>query len=239
VDYRTTLDRLHQAMIGRGGDGLQVVHTHSHLEHTPTLDTDFRTRRDILALADEAANIAHTQQPTRTDYSHRETFTVHNPNTDLWRKIQGHQHYTLRALKMEGEMARHAENAITVGKRSTLFDYLIVFRTKLLLNRLPTRQERHKRNDMHEDGTSVSPHCPHCPTETETHVRALLACPHNTVAAHRIAYDLNRTIRTTTSTLFRRGTQDAAHIRAYLTSQSTPPYKLRIGPHRTRMHTAA
>ena len=42
VDYRTTLDRLYQAMMARGGDGLQVVHTHSHLENTPTLDTDLR-----------------------------------------------------------------------------------------------------------------------------------------------------------------------------------------------------
>jgi hypothetical protein len=78
-------------------------------------------------------------------------------------------------------------------------------------------------------GTSVSPHCPHFPTETKTHAHALLACPHNTVAAHRIVYDLNHTIRTTTYTLFRRGTQDAAHLRAYLTSQSTPPYKLVAG----------
>ena len=66
VDYRTTLDSLHQAITARGGEGLlQVVHTHSHLEN-------------ILALADEAANIAHTLQPTRTGTSHREKFTVHN-----------------------------------------------------------------------------------------------------------------------------------------------------------------
>ena len=60
-------------MIARGGDGLQVAHTHSHLENTPTLNTDLRIRRDILALADEAAN-----KPKTTDYSYRETFTIHN-----------------------------------------------------------------------------------------------------------------------------------------------------------------
>ena len=40
-------------------------YTHSHLEHTETQDNDLRVRRDTLALADEAANTAHTQHPRR------------------------------------------------------------------------------------------------------------------------------------------------------------------------------
>jgi hypothetical protein len=110
VDYRTTLDILHQAMTARGGDGLQVVHTHSHLEHTPTTDKDLRIRRDTLALADEAANVAHTQPPTTTDRSRRETFTIHNkygpleknPGTSAKHTLHERCRTQLRALKMEG-----------------------------------------------------------------------------------------------------------------------------------------
>jgi hypothetical protein len=157
--------------MARGGDGLQVVDTHSHLENTPTLDTDLRTSRDILALADEAANIAHTLQPTGTDHTHREAFTIHNkhgpleknPGASTLQTLRDRCRTQLRALKIERAMTRHTANAITVEKRSTLPDYLIAFRTKLLLNRLPTRRERHKRNDTHAYGTQVSPHCPHCP----------------------------------------------------------------------------
>jgi hypothetical protein len=173
-------------MMARGGDGLQVVHTHSHLENTTTLDTDLRTRRDTLALADEAADIAHTLQPTGTDHSHRQAFTIlnkhgaleENPWASTLQTLHERCRTQLRALKMEGAMTRPTENAITVGKKSTLPDYIIAFRTKLILNRLPTRQEPYKRNDTHSDGTPVSPHCPHCPTETETLAHALLACPY-------------------------------------------------------------
>ena len=234
VDYRTTLDRLHQAIHARGGAGLQVVHTHSHLEHMETEDNDLRVRRDTLALADEAANTAHTQHPTPTDRSCRETFTIHNKHGPLEKNPGASTLHTLHercrtqlsTLKMEGAMIRHAEDAVTVGRRSTLPDYLTIFRTKLILNRLPTRQERHKRKDTHADGTPVAPQCPHCPKEIETHEHALLDCPNNTENAHRLAYDLNHTIRATTSTLFRRGTQDAAHLRAFMSSQSTAVYKI-------------
>ena len=188
VDYRTTLDRLHQAINARGGAGLQVVHTHSHLEHTETQDNDLRVRRDTLALADEAANTAHTQHPTPTDRSNRETFTIHNKHGPLEKNPGASTLHTLhercrtqlRTLRMEGAMARHTEDAVTVGRRTTLPDYLVLFRTKLILNRLPTRQERHTRKDAHADGTPVAPQCPHCPTEIETHEHALLDCPHNT-----------------------------------------------------------
>jgi hypothetical protein len=130
-------------------------YTHSHLEHTETQDNDLRVRRDTLALADEAANTAHTQHPTPTDRSRRETFTIHNKHGPLKKTPGASTLHTLHercrtqlsALRMEGAMARHAEDAVTVGRRTILPDYLIIFRTKLILNRLPTRQERYNRKE--------------------------------------------------------------------------------------------
>jgi hypothetical protein len=63
TEYRTTLDRLHQAMQSRNGDIIDVVHTHSHLEHIPT-DAYLNRRRQILEEADDQANLAHSLKPT-------------------------------------------------------------------------------------------------------------------------------------------------------------------------------
>ena len=43
TEYRTTFDRLHQAMKTRNGDIIDVIHTQSHLEHTTTQDADLLT----------------------------------------------------------------------------------------------------------------------------------------------------------------------------------------------------
>jgi hypothetical protein len=60
VEYRVTLDRLHQAISSRDGGPIQVIHTHSHMEGVPTPDPDLHIHRQILAIADFQADKAHT-----------------------------------------------------------------------------------------------------------------------------------------------------------------------------------
>ena len=62
VDFRVTLDRLNTAITGRGGEPIDVIHTHSHLENVPTPDPDVHQRRQTLAIADFQANKAHTMR---------------------------------------------------------------------------------------------------------------------------------------------------------------------------------
>ena len=71
---------------------------YSHLENTPMLDTDLCTRRDILALADEAANIAHTLQLTTTQ--------------DNGLLAQGNIHYP-QQTRTPGEKSRGIDNTHT------------------------------------------------------------------------------------------------------------------------------
>jgi hypothetical protein len=74
LDYRVTLDRLNTAITDRGGEPIDVIHTHSHLENVPTLDLDVHQRRQILAIADFQADRAHIMQPTQCNRSYREIF---------------------------------------------------------------------------------------------------------------------------------------------------------------------
>jgi hypothetical protein len=59
VEYRATLDRLHQAISSPGGRPIQVIHTHSHLENVTTSDPDLHQRRQLLAITDFQADRAH------------------------------------------------------------------------------------------------------------------------------------------------------------------------------------
>ena len=45
VEYRVTLDRLHQVISSRNGRPIQIIHTHSHMEGTFTPDPDLHIRR--------------------------------------------------------------------------------------------------------------------------------------------------------------------------------------------------
>jgi hypothetical protein len=187
TEYRTTLDRLHQAMQNRDGDTIDVIHTHSHLEHTPTQDADLHTRRQILAEADHQADLAHNLRPNTCPTSNRERYTFHSAHGPLEKNIgpstlttvQDAKRLALSSLKMEGALSRHAASAVHTSKRCSLPDYLAIHRTKIILNRLPTRQERNRRHDTHANGEKIVPYCPHCPQQIETHAHALVTCPHN------------------------------------------------------------
>ena len=236
TDYRTALDRLHQAIQNRGSR-IQVVHTHSHLEDTPTDDVDLQTRRNTLAAADTQADLAHTLPAMRLDASPREMFRVHNAYGPLEKNVGAatvstlHLRCTnqLQKLKMEGRMIRTVESAVKLSTRCTLPTFLLSFRTKLILNRLPTRQERSRRGDTHADGSPVDPQCPHCPTEIETHEHALIHCPHHAANRLQLLYKVNSDIRATTSTLYKQGMQDAGRLSELLDHTVAPTFLLTEG----------
>ena len=72
-------------MQNRNGDNIDVIHTHSHLEHTLTQDADLHTRRQILAEADHQADLAHSLDPLLAPPL-TESVTRSIPHTDRWRK---------------------------------------------------------------------------------------------------------------------------------------------------------
>ena len=127
---------------------------------------------------------------------------------------------------MEGALSRHVAGAAHTSKRCSLPDYLAIHRTKIILNRLPTRQERSRRHDTHANGELISPYCPHCPQEIETHAHALVTCPHNNSNVNSFQYNLNKSIRDTTSTLFKKGNADARWAQTMLTSDPSLPFKI-------------
>jgi hypothetical protein len=87
VEYRVTLDSLHQAISFRDGRPIQVIHTHSHMEGASTPDTDLHIRRLILAIADFQADKAHTLPTVQCEPSARELFTVHGPHGPLEKSV--------------------------------------------------------------------------------------------------------------------------------------------------------
>ena len=66
----------------------------------------------------------------------------------------------LEQLPMESAILRATPDRTQTAKNTTLPDHVLILRTKAILNRLATRQERHRRGDMHADGTPVEPACP-------------------------------------------------------------------------------
>ena len=237
VEYRTTLDRLHEAIAERDGETLHVVHTHSHMEHILTDNADLNKRRHVLAVADKLADEGHTLQARQSPQSAREQFTVHGPNGPIEKNVGAHtiKHFTnkckikLRGLSMEGAIARHVEDSPNTSKQSSLPDHLLIVRTKVLLNRLPTREERNRRGDKHADGTQIGKQCPHCTDITETHIHALVECSLNKELAAKLTFNINLEIRKTSSTLMRRGKEDASTLEAHLEGTRTQPYKIRKG----------
>ena len=126
-------------------------------------------------------------------------------------------------------MMRHVEHAIQLNTSCELSTFLMSFRTKLILNRLPTRLERNIRGEKHADDSPVAPHCPHCPTETETRKYALVNCPHNTSSHRTLLYEVNSTIRKTTSTLYRQGMQNVGRLSTFLVQTTDHPFLLTDG----------
>ena len=172
------------------------------------------------------------------DASARELFSIHNAHGPLEKNVGAPTMSSLHArcihqlkeVKMEGSMMRHVEHVIQLNKRCELPTFLLSFRTKLVLNRLPTRQERNRRGDKHADDSPVAPHCPHCPTETATHEHALVNCPHiNTFNLRTLLNEVNSTIRKTISTLYRQGMQDVGRLSAFLAQTTDHPFLLTDG----------
>ena len=237
VEYRVTLDRLHQAISSRNGRPITVVHTHSHLENVSTPDTDLHTRRQLLAIADFQADKAHTLPAVQCGTSMRELFTVHGPHGPLEKNVGHGTLKTLTArrtnalenLPMEGALLRANPDRHNTASKSSLPDHLLIFRTKVILNRLPTRQERHRRGDTHADGTHIEATCPNCAHPIEDHLHAIADCPHLLHHAAQLAFDINNTIRTTSSTLFKKATRDAAWLQQQLQTMHDHTFVLKAG----------
>jgi hypothetical protein len=117
---------------------------------------------------------------------------------------------------LEGALLRATPDRQKTASTSTLPDHLIIIRTKIILNRLPTRQERHRRGDTHADGTLIKPACPNCTQPIENHLHAIADCPRLQNHAAQLAFDINNTIRTTSSTLIKKGNRDAAWLQKQL-----------------------
>ena len=143
VEYRVTLDRLHQAISSRNDRPITVIHTHSHLENVSTTDTDLHIRRQLLAIADFQADKAHNMPAVQCGPSMREIFTVHGPHGPLEKNV-GHGTLTtltarrtdaLEELPMEGALFRANPDRQNTASKSSLPDHLLIFRTKIILNR--------------------------------------------------------------------------------------------------------
>ena len=127
-------------------------------------------------------------------------------------------------------MMHTVDHAVKLSSRCKLPTFLLSFRTKQILNnRLPTRQKRSRRGDKHTDGSPVAPHCPHYPTEIETHEHALINCPHHVFNRLQLLYEVNLSIRNTTATLSKQGMQDAGRISALLDQTTAPTFLLTDG----------
>ena len=167
----------------------------------------------------------------------RELFTVHGPHGPLEKNVGQGTLQTLTArrtnaleiLPMEGALLRANKDRHNTASKSSLPDHLLIFRTKVILNRLPTRQERHRRGDTHADGTHVEATCPNCVHPIEDHLHAIADCPHLLHHAAQLAYDINNTIRTTSSTLFKKATRDAAWLQKQLQTMHEHTFVLKAG----------
>jgi hypothetical protein len=130
---------------------------------------------------------------------------------------------------MEGALLRAVPDRQQTAATSTLPDHLLIFRTKIILNRLPTRQERHRRCDTHADGTQIEPACPNCTHPIENHIHAIPDCPRLQHHVTQLAFEINNTIRTTSSTLIKKGKSDAAWLQQHLQSQNDHTFVLKAG----------
>ena len=86
-----------------------------------------------------------------------------------------------------------------------------------------------RRGDTHADGTQIGKQCPHCTDITETHIHALVECSLNKELAAKLTFNINLEIKKTTSTLRRRGKEDASTLEAHLEGTRTQTYKIRKG----------
>ena len=217
------------------------------MEGAFTPDPDLHIRRQILAIADFQADKAHTLPTVQCEPSARELFTVHGPHGPLEKNV-GHgtlktlttrRTLALEQLPMEGALLRAVPDRQQTAATSTLLDHFLIFRTKIILNRLPTRQERHRRGDTHADGTQIEPACPNCTHPIENHIHAIADCPRLQHHAAQLAFDINNTTRTTSSTLIKKGNRDAAWLQQQNSNlrTTTPSYSKQDGRPLIRTNT--
>jgi hypothetical protein len=82
---------------------------------------------------------------------------------------------------------------------------------------------------LHADGTQIEPACPNCTQPVETHIHAIADCPLLHHHEAQLAFDINNTIRTTSSTLMKKGTRDALWLQKHLQSQDDHTFVLKAG----------
>jgi hypothetical protein len=76
-----------------------------------------------------------------TIHSHRGPLEKNLGAATLTHMVQ-HKKDLLTSLSMEGALLRRMHDSIPTAKRTSLPDHLLIFRTKVILNRLTTRQAR-------------------------------------------------------------------------------------------------
>jgi hypothetical protein len=206
--YKTTIIRLANAMKARGAL-LQITHPHSHLEHKHSTNDNLNERRQALAGADAAADVAHASEILPYNTEGVENFPLITPlgilekaaTTYLKGSCESRWGSRLSNKTIEGALHRAHTPSQWPSGSADWPDYLRIFRHKLWTDRLPTAAERHKRGDQ-KNGELVPPHCPHCllgvepVAETQTHLL------HTCLAALHRAHILNRDI----NNLFRKYT---------------------------------
>ena len=167
--YRRSITLLWIRMQERGSH-LTIQHVHSHLEKTtPPNDPKFNERWQ-LAAADEACEQAHEypfQTPPalgieRFPIYHQGTYVEKRPSQTLRPFILKRHTLNLETLSQEGALQRAYPIAPNNLKKSLFLpEFLLKFRHKLWLQRLPTLHLRHSRGD-YEDDAPVQPNCTIC-----------------------------------------------------------------------------
>jgi hypothetical protein len=138
------------------GSHLTIQHVHSHHEkNTPLNDPKFNERWQ-LAAADEACEQAHVypcQTPPalgieRFPIYHQGTYVEKRPSHTLRPFILKRHTLNLESLSQEGALQRAYPIAPNNLKKSLFLpEFLLKFRHKLWLQRLPTLHHRHSRGD--------------------------------------------------------------------------------------------
>ena len=209
--YRSTIQRLRQIMRTRT-QHINITHTHSHLEHIHTDDPLLNKRRRLLAIADRLADEAHDLPPSPFDHGGDELFPLYINDTIIEKNITQTLHHILGAknldslthLKTDGALQALSDPPPWKSTLHTLPPHIQNFRHKLWLRRLPTRQERARRQETHATGTPISPQCPVCnlvPGEgirqslIESHTHVFTQCSYTKIPAAQLRYNINNYLR--------------------------------------------
>ena len=170
MHYRRSITLLWHRMSQRGRH-LTVEHVHSHLEKETPEDHPLYIPRWQLAAADTACEEAHSYcefEPIPVlgteafPIYHNQRYIEKRPGQTLTRFILERHTVNLCKLTQEGALQRAFPMATDNIKKARLLpEFLLKFRHKLWLQRLPTAVLRHHRDD-HEDGVPIQPECALC-----------------------------------------------------------------------------